>query len=162
MPPVKFFPGFFLDIVDKRAQYSGGELPHRITLFPPLQQPYQTAFGEELRTIVNPLQPFEVTVATGTAMFGDESEPQLVKLIEPSERLQLLHTTLVRVLGNLLHDEKYRQPYNPHISVASGQEVPDGTTIHIGGFSILEKIQGQSWTVVDKIGLKGDNDEITS
>ena len=159
-PPVKFFPGFFLDVIDKQSQYGSGELPHRITLFPPLLQPYLAEYGDRLRDTFNPLGPFVVRTA-GTALFGDDQE-QLVRLIEPSDRLQALHATMVQVLGNLIHDDRYRQPYNPHISLRTEDEIPQGHLIHIGGFSVVEKVQGQSWVVVDKIGLKGDEYEIAS
>ena len=160
-PLAKFFPGFFLDDIDESSHYRSGTLPHRITLFPPLQQKYEPSFSDELRSSVHPLAPFEVEVGD-TAMFGDTVEPQLVRLIEPSQQLQLLHATIVRVLGHLIHDEQYRQPYRPHISVTAEDDILRGTKIHIGGFSVIEKVRGQSWTVVDKIRLKGDDNEITS
>jgi len=160
-PLAKFFPGFFLDAIDESSHYRSGTLPHRITLFPPLQQKYEPSFSDELRASVHPLAPFEVEVG-GTTLFGDTVEPQLVRLIEPSQQLQLLHTTIVRVLGHLIHDEQYRQPYRPHISVTAEDDIRRGTKIHIGGFSVIEKVRGQSWTVVDKIRLKGDDNEITS
>jgi hypothetical protein len=160
-PPVKFFPGFFLDVIDKQSQYGSGELPHRITLFPPLLQPYLAEYGDRLRDAFNPIEPFVVRTA-GTAILGDDQEPQLVRLIEPSDRLQDLHATMVQVLGNLIHDDRYRQAYDPHISIRTEDEIPEKHLIHIGGFSVVEKVQGQSWVVVDKIGLKGDEYEIAS
>jgi 2'-5' RNA ligase len=160
-PSAKFFPGFFLDAIDESSHFISGKLPHRITLFPPLQQKYESSFSDELRASVHPLAPFDVTVGE-TALFGDMREPQLVRLIEPSQQLQLLHATIVRVLGHLIHDEQYRQPYRPHISVNAEEAIYRGTKIHIGGFSVIEKVRGQPWIVVDKIRLKGDDNEITS
>lgn len=153
-PAVKFLPAFFVDVIDKHKEYPAETLPHRITLFPPLEQPYDLAYGDELRKLVNPLAPFEVKVA-GDDMFGDERDVP-VKRIEDSEQLQYLHTQLVRVLGNLIHDKTYRQPYAPHISVKRHEDIPTGQSIHIEGFSIVEKVKGQAWTVRDQMRLKGN------
>lgn len=155
-PPTKFFPAFFLDTIDRRATYASEALPHRITLFPPLQEPYDPAYGTALKKVMNPLEPFEVVVG-GNDIFGAGKELTPVKRIEDSERLQHLHRLLVQQLGNLMHDQTYRQPYNPHISVKNTEDIEDGRRISIAGFTIVEKAQGGSWVIRDKVGLQGES-----
>ena len=111
-------------------------------------------YGDALREVVNPLDPFDVVVS-GDNVFDDFDKKIKVKLIKDSEQLQELHRRLVGVLGNLLHDPTYRQPYNPHISVKDLSDIPDERVIHIEGFTILEKVKGASWIVRDQMRLKG-------
>jgi hypothetical protein len=151
---VKFLPAFFVDVIDPSVEYPAEMLPHRITLFPPLKQAYDPAYGVDLRKLVNPLTPFDVTVS-GDDMFGDNLEIP-VKRIEDSDELQELHAQLVVALGNLTHDATYRQPYAPHISVKEHSDIPDGQKIHIEGFTIVEKVSGAAWIVRDQMRLKGN------
>ena len=152
---VKFLPAFFVDVIAKDGVYAPETLPHRITLFPPIEQAYEDSYAKALRGVINPLEPFTVTVGAD-GWFGDNGEVA-VKLIQPSERLQALHQQLVIVLGNLMHDAGYRRPYSPHISVASHADIPEGQELFIEGFTIVEKVKGASWHIKDQMRLKGSN-----
>lgn len=148
----EFIPAFFVDIVQKGETFPRGEWPLHLTLFPPIQAPYRSYYGDKLRSVVNVLSPFDITVGEDD-MFGPDHDVP-VKHIEEAPRLQVIHMALVRTLASLMHDPTYRQPYNPHITVQSGAMIETGETIRIGGFSVVEKTDDK-WTVVDKIGLWG-------
>ncbi len=150
----EFIPAFFVDVVEKGETFPRGKWPPHITLFPPLLAPYYNYYGDTMRGVVNTLSPFDVTVGEDDLFGPDHNVP--VKRIQESPRLQVVHTALVRTLANLMHDPTYRQPYNPHITAQPGMTLATGDTVHVGGFSVVEKESGV-WTVVDKIGFKGGN-----
>lgn len=156
----KFFPAFFVEIVNDGDEFASGELPLHMTLFPPIQQEYDPSYAVEMRRVLNPLVPFDVAVGEndrfGKLRLFRPRRPDPVKLIEPSERLQKVHNGIVFTLGTLLHDPSYRQPYRPHVSVKNFDQVESGSIIHVGGFSIVEKRIGQSWVVRDKVGFRGE------
>lgn len=148
-----FLPAFFLPVVHMGQIMQSGQWPHHVTLFPPLLSAYDPVFGEKLRNELNPHAPFEVVTA-GEALFGPEQDIP-VRLIRPSLSLQGVHYLIERALGEILHDKTYRQPYRPHVTVKNYDELPEGASITIAGLSVVEKTEGQ-WTVVDKIGLRGE------
>lgn len=153
----KFLPGFFVDVVEMHAIYEGGELPLHISLFPPIKDRYTVELAKSLRTLINPMDPFEVTLGQFDT-FDDEEEKVGVRRIEESGRLHTLHRAFVKALAHLEHDAQYLRPYNPHISLRAGQELEVVSTVHIGGFSVLQKpSKEEPWIVIDKIGLKGSN-----
>lgn len=148
-----FLPAFFLPVVEMGEQFASGELPLHITLHPPIEQPYEASFGEELRHELRQHEPF--VVHTGEkALFGPDDDT-LVQLLAPSLAMQGMHALINRAIGNLLHDDTYRQPYRPHISLERADDIPRGRALVIGGLAIVEKWQQDNWTVVNKIGLKG-------
>lgn len=149
----KFLPAFFVNRVEMNSKYEGGKLPLHLTLFPPLHEKYDSDYGHALRSAINPQTPFDVIVGEDD-LFGEQGDVR-VKRIEKSGRLLAVHESLVKVVATLLHDPTYLQPFNPHITVERGQDIKTGSLVRIGGFAILEKISGQPWEVVDKIGLKG-------
>ncbi len=150
----KFLPAFFVDIVEVGQTFRSGDLPLHVTLFPPLQARYEKEFGYVMKGVVNPQTPFEVTVGEED-LFGPEYDVPVFH-IEESPQLKRIHQSLVHALGVLLHDDTYRQPYNPHITIRPGEQtVHTGDNILIGGFSIVEKNIRGNWEVVDNIGLKG-------
>lgn len=154
----EFIPAFFVDVVQKGEVFPRGAAnwPLHLTLFPPLEEPYYPYYGDKLRSVVNTLAPFDITVGEDD-WFGPNYDVP-VKRIQEAPRLRVIHNILVRTLANLTHDPTYRQPYNPHITIGPDATVETNEQIHIGGFSIVEKSvtpEGKIWTVVDKIGLKG-------
>lgn len=151
----KFVPAFFLPIVERCQEFRAGKWPQHVTLFPPMEQAYDPEFGVRLRAELNQHHPFIVRTA-GDAMFGPE-ENIPVRLLEPSLSLQGVHYLIERAIGDIMHDKTYRSPYNPHITVEKFEDVPKGTSIFIAGLSIVEKHQGGVWTVVDKVGLRGES-----
>lgn len=154
---VKFLPAFFLPVVERGQEFTSGALPLHITLFPPILAAYERRFGDEMRNKLNEYAPFTVTAA-GEGRFGPNQDIP-VRLLEPSLSMQGMHAMLEVAIGGLLHDATYRRPYNPHITVADFSEVSAKQDITIGGLSIVEKVADGSWKVVDKIGLKGGNNE---
>ena len=152
----KFVPAFFVDIVEKGETFPLGDWPLHITLFPPILAPYLGRYGEQLRSTVNAMSPFDVTVGEDDK-FGPNKDLPVLRIAE-SPRLRALHGELVGALANLMHDPTYRQPYNPHISKIPGMAIETGDIINIGGFSIVEKKNGL-WMVTDKIGLRGKNND---
>ena len=154
VPEGKFIPAFFLPVVEIGQEFKSGERwPHHITLFPPLETTYDPEFGHSMRRQLNRHHPFIVRTA-GEAYYGPNND-QPVRLIEDDLRMQGMHYLLEKAIGDISHDETYRSPYNPHISVERHKELPRGVSIFIAGLSIVEKRFGGVWTVVDKIGLKG-------
>lgn len=150
----KFVPAFFLPVVEKGESFPSGQFPQHVTLFPPLELPYDSEFGARLRREFNHHHPF--TVHTGSeAFYGPDGETP-VRLIEPSLSLQGVHYLIERAVGDTFHDKTYRHPYSPHVSVERFDDLPKGAEIFIAGLSIVEKHSGGEWTVVDKIGLKGE------
>lgn len=152
----KFLPAFFVDVVEKGQQFTAGELPRHITLFPPVQAEYDIAhMGNELKYQFNPEIPFDARVIEEPVLFGLEQNIP-VQRVESAD-LQRIHTHLVGVLGNLLHNDMFRKPYNPHITIVD-KELEGGTVLPVASFSIVERQLGVSslWTVVDKIGFKGE------
>ena len=108
-PRTKFVPAFFVTPVNKGEEFSSGKIPKHITLFPPLHASFTPdEIGQSLKTACNPLQPFSVSVGED-ARFGVNNDI-LVQCIQESEQLQLVHETLVRVIGHLMHDPGFRQP----------------------------------------------------
>lgn len=150
----KFLPAFFLPIVEMGEQFAPGKLPLHVTLHPPIEQPYESSFGAELRGELNQHEPFLVEAGDG-ALFGPEADVP-VRLVAPSLALQGMHALINQAIGNLRHDATYRAPYRPHISVERLGDVPRNQTITIGGLAIVEKWRHENWVVVDKIGLKGE------
>ena len=158
---VKFLPSFFLDVVEMNAIYPSGTLPLHISLFPPIKESYGLEHGKALRKAINPLTPFDVAVGEDDT-FDDEQGPVPVKHIRDSEnRLQNLHSAFVQTLAHMKHDDQYRQSYSPHISLRKNEQLKLDSTVHIAGFSIVQKIGNDPWEVVDKIRLKG-SDEATA
>lgn len=157
----KFIPAFFLDVIPKGYEFPRGRWPHHVTLFPPLEAPYGPAFGDQLRTELNHHYPFIVRTA-GEALFGPEdNKTAKVRLLEPSLSLQGVHYLIEKAIGDIYHDETYREPYNPHITVEQFSDVPRGMSVFIAGLAIVEKRLGGVWKVVDKVGLKGGEHEHT-
>lgn len=155
----KFLPAFFLDMIPKGYEFQSGKWPHHVTLFPPLEEPYDPTFGEQLRGELNHHYPFIVRTAH-EAFFGPDRTTK-VRLLEPSLSLQEVHYLIEKAIGDIDHDDTYREPYNPHITVEQFDDVPKGRSIFIAGLSIVEKRLGGTWKVVDKIGLKGGEHEHT-
>jgi hypothetical protein len=153
----KFLPVFFLPVVERGAEFAPDTLPLHITLFPPLRAPYDRRFGDELRTQLNQHEPFIVKTA-GEAYYGP-NEDIPTRLLEPSLSMHGMHAMVELAIGTLLHDETYRRPYRPHISVNDFSDVPRNQSIFVAGLSIVEKISGHNWVVVDKVGLKGERHE---
>ncbi|MGV9002062.1 MAG: 2'-5' RNA ligase family protein [Candidatus Saccharimonadaceae bacterium] len=150
----KFIPAFFLPIVEYGQELHPGLWPQHVTLFPPLQQRYDPEFGVRLRSELHRHYPFIVRTA-GEALFGPEEDIR-VRLLEPSLSLQGVHYLIEKAIGDITHDETFRSPYNPHVRVEESQDLPRGASIFIAGLSIVEKRGSGLWTVVDKIGLKGE------
>lgn len=150
----KFIPAFFLPVVERGEEFPAGKWPQHVTLFPPLQGEYQPEFGQSLRKELNQHYPFIVRTA-GEAHFGPNQDIP-VRLLEPSLSLQGVHYLIERAIGEVFHDETYRHPYNPHVSVGDFTELPRGASIFIAGLSLVEKRAGGLWKVVDKVGLKGE------
>lgn len=157
MQEAKFLPAFFLPVVERGEEFAPGDLPHHITFFPPIEQPYERSFGDGLRDELNLHYPFSVRTA-GLDMFGPNHDI-LVRLLEPSLAMQGVHYLIQTAIGGLKHDTTYRRPYNPHITISAPEDVPWNDTIVISGLSIVEKVRGANWKVVDKVGLKGVRDE---
>ncbi len=156
----EFIPAFFVDVVEKGEVFPSGAAhwPLHITLFPPLEAPYYPYYGDKMRSVVNTMAPFDVTLSEDEPVMFGPNEDIPVRLINEAPRLRVIHDALVRTLANLTHDPTYRRPYNPHITIRPDIDLDPGKKIHIGGFSIVEKTvgsNGEIWTVVDKIGLKG-------
>ena len=150
----KFLPAFFVPVVKQGEEFAPGELPLHITLFPPLKQQYLEEYSDQLKAAMNPFSAFDVTVEKDD-LFGENRDIP-VKRIYKSEELERVHGALVYCLGNLSHDSTWRKPYNPHISVETEGQLRDGDTVHVGGFSIVQKASPAGlWKVVDKIGFKG-------
>ena len=149
----KFVPAFFLDVVNIDQEFQSGELPLHITTFPPVEVPYNRSFTDGMRDFLNGCRPFTVTVE-GNDKFGPE-EDVLVKKIKNSLELFGLHTIQAYALGELLHDDTYIRPYDPHITVKDYNQLEDGTELEIGGFSVIEKTQSGLYKVIDKIGFWG-------
>lgn len=150
----KFVPAFFLDVVEMGQEFRSGELPLHITTFPPVEAPYDRSFTEGMRAYLNKCRPFTVTVE-GDDMFGPEEDVP-VKKFKNSLELLGMHLVHIYALGELLHDKTYTQPYNPHITVKTHEQLKDGTELKIGGFSVIEKTKSGLYKVVDKVGLWGD------
>lgn len=151
----KFLPAFFVDVVEKGQTFPAGELPRHITLFPPLQTPYNhEEMGSMLKYQFNPEIPFTAMVGDND-FFGPENDIPVQRTESPN--LERIHNRLVSVLGTLLHDPTFRRPYNPHITVV-GDSLEKGQLIPVAGFSIIERRRDtlESWVVADKIGFKGD------
>lgn len=149
----RFIPAFFVDIIEKGALFEKDEWPPHITMFPPIEEPFQPEFIKEMRARLNPIRPFVVTLGRN-ALFGANNDIPVIRIANSPE-LQLVHARLTKTIGNLLHDPTYRQPYNPHITHIPDREFNEGDEIEIAGFSIASKPAGEEWTVVDKVGFKG-------
>ena len=149
----KFIPAFFLPVVERWQEFPAGQWPHHVTLFPPLEGEYNPELGERLRGELNQHYPFIVRTASEDAFGPNKDIP--VRLLEPSLSLQGVHYLIERAIGDIMHDKTYRQPYNPHITVETVNDVPKGASIFIAGLSIVEKRIGGVWSVVDKVRLKG-------
>lgn len=151
----KFLPAFFVDEVTLGETFSAGEWPLHITLFPPVDAPYEQEYGRHIRSFLNPLDPFYAKVGE-SALFGPNQDV-FVRKIEANASLQTVHEGLVRALAYLTHDPTYRQPYNPHITTKEHDpKVQQGDAIWIEGLSIAAKApDSTTWQVVDKIRLKG-------
>jgi hypothetical protein len=160
-PEVKFLPGFFVDTIERDAEYPAQALPLHMSLFPPLKAPYYKAYGDTMKLQFNILPSVEITVGQED-LFDDEDKKVIVKRIEDSPQLQHVHERLVEVLGHLLHDSRFRQPYNPHITVQSSDQLQQGQTLLFSGFSVVEKVNGGAWIVRDKVGFKGGANEKAS
>ena len=153
----KFLPVFFLPVVERGSEFPPDTLPLHVTLFPPLQARYDPQFGDELRAQLNQHDPFIVKTA-GEAYYGP-NEDIPTRLLQPSLSMQGVHALIELAIGHVLHDETYRRPYRPHISLKNFSDVTPNQSIFIAGLSIVEKHSGGDWVVVDKVGLKGARDE---
>jgi len=156
-PSVKFLPAFFVDVVELGEEFKSGELPLHMSYFPPLQTAFDARYADAARRLINPMPPFTATVGNSD-YFGDQHDIH-VKRIESTPQVMVVHRALVAAMGYLSHDTRYRTPYSPHISVdQTDQRIATGDTIEMAGLSIVEKDpRRNTWKVMAKIGLKGEN-----
>jgi hypothetical protein len=154
----KFLPAFFVDVLPMKETYPSEKLPLHLSLFPPIQQAYDIRqYGEDMRIAINPFKPIEIVVGEPD-WFGTPKEvaekTNPVRRIEASPELLAIHEALTQALGHLLHDSTFL-PYTPHISHPPADRLELGETLRMEGLSIVQKVSGESWTVADKIRLKG-------
>jgi hypothetical protein len=158
----KFLPVFFVDEVKIGEEFSRGEWPLHVTLFPPLETHYDEPLGKAIRFFVNPASPFYATVVEED-IFGpqeaiDEGQGIFVRKLEKESGLMKVHQGLVKALHNLRHDPTFRTPYNPHVSIDRYDlRLQEGDSVWIEGLSIaMKQPDATTWQVVDKIRLKGE------
>ena len=153
----KFLPAFFVDVVEVGQEFESGELPLKMTYFPPVETAFDPRLAKHLRRLINPMPPFEATIGHDD-MFGDNHDIPVRHVIHTGPILAV-HRALVSTLQHLPHATRYRTPYNPHITPGSSANDPRiqvGQTIEMGGLAIVEKTVARgTWQVLAKIGLKG-------
>lgn len=149
----KFVPAFFVNPVEIGEEFNSGEMPRHVTLFPPVLTNFTSdRIGQSLKTACSRIEPFSILVGDD-AWFGVNHDI-LVQRIQESKQLKLVHETLARVVGHLMHDPTFRQPYNPHVTVKRDR-LPFREELVVDCFSVVAKNDGGKWLISDKVQFKG-------
>ncbi|MFZ1250349.1 MAG: 2'-5' RNA ligase family protein [Candidatus Microsaccharimonas sp.] len=152
----KFLPAFFLEEVKLGDELDRGQLPLRMTLFPPVKAEFKQEYAQLLRKYIKPMDPFMATVGKPNT-FGSSEKPVRVLEIEYNQRLIALQRKIVSVLQYLPHNTQFRAKFNAHVSIEKDDSrLETGDQIEIAGFSLVEMAPSTDhWKVIGKIGLKG-------